>query len=135
MKLLEFNWDPPARQLRQFGVISFFALPFVGWVWGATNNTLAVMALVGLLIAAVGLISPQLIRPLFVTLMCVAAPIGLLVSELAMIMIFFGLLFPIGLVFRLLKRDALNLKIDRDSNSHWNVKKQPPNVASYYRQS
>ena len=135
MKLLDFNWNPTDRQLRQFGVISLFALPLIGWLWGATGITLAAIALAGLLLAVVGFVLPKLIQPLFVGLMVIATPIGLVIGELSMIMIYFGMFLPLGIVFRLMGRDALKLKLDRNASSYWNAKKQPANVASYYRQS
>ncbi len=135
MKLLEFNFHPTDRQLRQFGVISLFAVPLIGWLWGAGGSVLAGLALAGIAIAAAGFLLPKLILPIFVALMIVATPIGLVVGELAMILIFFGMFFPLGLFFRLIGRDALALKIDRDASSYWSAKKQPQSVASYYRQS
>lgn len=135
MKLLDFNWNPTDRQLRQFSAIAMFAMPLVGWLWGATGTTLAAIAGVGVLLAVVGFVVPKLIQPLFVALMVIATPVGLVIGELSMILIFFGMFLPLGLVFRLMGRDALNLKIDRNATSYWHAKKQPENVASYYRQS
>jgi len=135
MKLIEFNFSPTDRQLRQFGAISMFALPLVGWIWGLSGNVLMGLAMTGAVIATAGFVVPKLVLPLFVGLMVIATPIGFVVGELAMIMIYFGLLLPIGLFFRLIGRDALALKLDRNADSYWSPKKQPNSVASYYRQS
>ena len=135
MKLLEFNRNPSDRQLRQFGGMLLLALPLVGWLWGATGAILATLALAGLLLAAVGMVLPKLMWPLFIVLMVIAMPIGFVVGELSMIVIYFGLFLPMGLAFRAIGRDALNLKRDRNTDSYWQVKKQPQNVVSYYRQS
>jgi len=65
--------------------------------------------------------------------MLAAAPMGMLVGELAMLGIFLGVFLPISLVFRLMGRDALRLKIEKNVESYWQTKKQPEQVSSYYR--
>ncbi len=135
MKLVAINWNPNDRQLRQFGIISFAALPLVGWIWGAGVLVLGVLAGTGLILAVAGVVRPRMLTPLFLGLSVVATPIGMVLGEFAMLLIYFGIFLPIGLVFRLLRRDALQLKIDREANSYWQAKKQPKNMASYYRQS
>ncbi len=135
MKLIESNWQPSDRQLRQFGIICVFALPLVAWVWGASWSVIGVLAGIGLTIAIVSLVFPQAVKPLFLGLMIVALPIGMVVGELAMLLIYFGLFLPISLVFRLLGRDPLERKLDRNAKSYWQSKKQPRSAASYYYQS
>ena len=135
MKLVEINWHPTERQLRQFGLICLFALPGVGWIWGASSLVIGILAVVGLLLAGIGSFFPVGLKPLFLALTIVTTPIGMVVGELAMLLIYFGVLMPLGLFFRLIKRDALQRKINRDAETYWEKKKQPTSIASYYRQS
>ena len=135
MKLIEFNWQPTDRQLRQFGVICLVALPAVGWLWGGGTATVALLGVIGLLLAITGMVLPTVLKPVFLALTIVATPIGMVIGELAMLMIFFGVFLPFGLVFRFVQRDALQLRLDRNRDSYWEAKKQPANTASYYRQS
>lgn len=135
MKLVEINWQPTDRQLRQFGGICSVALPAVAWLWGASLNVVAILATIGLAIALVGMIAPRALKYLFLGLSLVATPIGVVVGEVAMLVIYFGCFLPIGLVFRVLRRDALRLRLDRNATSYWESKKQPTKLASYYRQS
>ena len=39
MKLVEINWNPTDRQLRQFGMIALVALPALGWLWSGRYAT------------------------------------------------------------------------------------------------
>lgn len=135
MSLIDANWSPTDRQLRQFGVICLFALPIVGWVWGANPRLLGILALVGAGLAAVGWIAPRAIKPVFVVLMVLAIPIGWVIGELAMLLIYFGLFLPIGLAFKLIGRDALALKLNRGAATYWQEKAKPRSPSSYYRQS
>jgi hypothetical protein len=133
MKLVEINWNPSVRQLRQFGVICLFALPLIGWTWNATPTTLGVLVAIGLIVAAASLRIPKAIKPVFLGLCIVAMPIGMVIGELAMLLIFFGVFLPIGLVFRARRRDALQLHFDRNAHTYWQPKKQPASANSYYR--
>jgi len=134
MTLVEFNWKPTDRQLRQFGIVSTFALPLVGWFWSAPSKTVGILALVGLVVGAVGWIRPQLLKPIFISLAVVATPIGMVVSELMMVLIYGFVFVPMGLWFRVLGRDAMNRKTE-PKNSYWESVKKNPSVAHYYRQS
>ena len=135
MNLLEVNWDPTNRQLRQFGGLCLFALPLVSWLWGGGEQIVAVLAIVGLLTALAGFACPRTLKPAFIGLTVLAAPIGIVIGELAMLLVYFGVFLPIGLVFLALNRDALQLKPERRSKTYWQAKKPPGGAADYYRQS
>lgn len=136
MKLVEINWHPDPRQLQQFGWTALVALPALGWFWsGGSLQVTAGLAVCGLLLALCGQFAPALLRPVFLALMVAALPIGIVVSELALLAIYFGVFLPIGLFFRLTGRDALQLRLDRSQKTYWQRKKPPQGAASYYRQS
>jgi hypothetical protein len=143
MKLIDFNWNPTDRQLKQFGVACFIALPLLGWLW--TSNPLEIgggavpplmwgLAGLGLVLAVVSLIKPQAIKPLFIAVSLVAFPIGLIVGELMLLLMFMLIFTPMALIFRLVGRDALQRKIDRRAKSYWQPKAQAHDSRSYYRQ-
>jgi hypothetical protein len=135
MKLVKMNWSPTDRQLRQFGLIALAAFPLLGWLWSAGNITVVyVAAAAGGLLAVVGLLCPRAIKPVFLALSLLAIPIGMLVSEIALGLIFYGLFVPMGLVFRLIGRDALQRKFHREANTYWQHKRQPADAASYLQQ-
>lgn len=135
MSLVEIIWNPSDRQLRQFGLVALVALPLAGWVWGGVGTGLFCATIAaGALAAVVGLVCPRLLKPLFLALSLAAAPIGLIVSELAMLLIFVVVFLPIGLVFRLLGRDPLARRLDRQAASYWEPKKPSAGPASYLRQ-
>ncbi|MEN6496183.1 MAG: SxtJ family membrane protein [Thermoguttaceae bacterium] len=135
MSLVEIIWNPSDRQLRQFGLVALVALPLAGWVWGGVGTGVFCGTLAaGAVAAVVGLVCPRLLKPFFLALSLAAAPIGLVVSELAMLLIFVGVFLPIGVVIRLLGRDPLSRQLDRQAASYWEPKKPPAGPASYLRQ-
>jgi hypothetical protein len=131
---MHMNWNSTNRQLRQFGWASLVFLPIAAGVWShGSIKAIAITASAGLVLAIVGTIVPRALKPLFIGLSIVAMPIGVVVNEIAMAAAFFLVIVPLGLAFRLMGRDALQLKIDRSAASYWQVKQQPKDVRSYFR--
>ena len=63
-----------------------FVLPLLGWLWNIRANGLTGMLLAGSLVATLSFVWPPAVKPIFVGLMLVAAPIGMVVGELAMLL-------------------------------------------------
>ena len=59
----------------------------------------------------------------------------MVIGELALFLVYFGVVLPVGLVARIARRDALKMKFDREATSYWEAKSKPRDTASYYRQS
>lgn len=134
MKLVEMNWKPSDRELRQFGLIALAAFPLLGWMWGAGPLLLKILAAVGAVLAILGFIAPVAVKPVYIGLCLVTMPIGLVVGEIMMALVFYGVFLPIGLVFRVMGRDALQLQLERAAPTYWAAKKKPNGAASYFQQ-
>jgi hypothetical protein len=134
VKLIDVNWNPTPRQLRQFGVIAGMVLPLVAWRCGAAPISVGLGALAGVAIAVLGWFAPRALKLPFLSLTILAIPIGLIIGELALALIYFGVFFPIGMVFRLMRRDRLKLTLNRQAATYWEKKPRPSGAASYYRQ-
>lgn len=135
MSLVNANWKPTQRQLKQFGLLCALALPGLAWLWSLGSVWIGALALVGVVIATLAWCLPVAVKPIFIGLMLVALPMGWVLSELILLLVY-GLLFvPMGCVFNCLGRDRLHRRFDRRSESYWEAKSQPRSVASYYRQS
>ncbi|MBI3865315.1 MAG: hypothetical protein HY290_25860 [Planctomycetia bacterium] len=141
MKLIDLNRNPTNTQLRQFGLACLVFLPLIGWLTtgrpltleAANVPLLAGLAAFGLVVTIVALVWPRAVKPLFIGASLAAFPIGLVVGELAMLLVFFLVFTPMALIFRLIGRDALQRKVDRQAKSYWQPKAQPKGAASYYR--
>lgn len=135
MSLIEIQWNPADRQVRQFAAICLVSLPFIAWWWSASVPWLVGLGAFGAALLAIAWVQPRLVKPLFVACTLLTAPIGLVIGELALFLIYATVFCPLGILFRIIRRDALRRSIDRDRASYWQVKEQPKSVASYYRQS
>lgn len=135
MSLVTANRKPTQRQLRQFGLLCALALPGLAWLWSLGSVWICALAFVGVVIATLAWCLPVAVKPIFVGLMLVALPIGWVLSELILLLVYALLFVPMGCVFRCVGRDRLHRKFDRQRESYWESKSQPRSVASYYRQS
>lgn len=134
MKLIEINRNPSVRQLRQFAALCIIVPPLLVWFWGGSSQGIRIAGVIGLLSGIAGLIRPALIKPIFLLLMYLTAPIGIVMGEFILMVIYFGVFLPIALLFRISGRDALRLRDDSPAKSWWTVRGQPRSAAGYYRQ-
>jgi hypothetical protein len=121
MALLEVNWNPDRRELRQFAIlwVTFFALfgAYCQWLIGAP---LAATLLWG--VAAIGVggyFRPDILRPAYIVWMALALPIGWTTSHLLLICVYYLVLTPIALLMRLFGYDPMQRELDRSANSYW----------------
>lgn len=113
--------------------MSVFVLPFLGWLWKVGESGLIILLVIGALIAILSFAWPRAVQLIFVGLTLAAAPIGMVVGEAAMLLIYLGVFLPIGLIFRLMGRDAMQRNIDKSASTYWESKREPEKVSSYYR--
>jgi hypothetical protein len=111
-------------------------LLFAWWFgWHADRPTLGwVLLLVAVGGGVAGLLWPAAIRPIFVGWMVLAFPIGWFISRLILGILFYALFTPIGMIFRLMGRDALRLRPPRGVETYWQPKEQATDPRSYLRQ-
>lgn len=119
--MLPINRHPSARELRSF---SRLWLPlFVAVVgalawWRLESPTTAITVWVlGAILAAGALGSPEVARQIFVGLQTLTYPIALVVSTLALALLFYAVFTPIGWLLRLTGHDPLQLR--RGKRSRW----------------
>jgi hypothetical protein len=129
--LISLKLRPSKRQLQQFGWIAAAAFPALSFLLG--RGHLPFFAL-GASSFAFSLLWPRGNRPLFVAMSLVSYPIGFVVSHAALAVLFFGILTPVGVLFRLLGRDPLARRFEPGKPSYW---VELPKIASkkdYFRQ-
>lgn len=144
--MLELNLQPDPKQLRQFGFIALGAFAALGVVvlWrgglfgldfsGAARPFAYILWGLGLISALFSLVAPKANRALYVALVVVTYPIGFVVSHTVLAFLFFGILTPVGLVFRVFGRDPLSRELEPERESYWTDLPEPPDTKAYFRQ-
>lgn len=135
--MIDIDWKPEDKQLRQFGFIALAGYPFMGLVFwyvaSASDAVLFGFIGLGLLCPLLVLIHPKLIKPIYLTMMLLSLLIGVPVSYTLLGVIYFLLFMPVGLLFRLLGRDPLTKGPDKQLSTYWIERKTQPSPASYLR--
>ena len=137
MALIDVNWNPPRRQLRQFAVLFLIFIGGLGTVLYFKNKPLIVSEILWNLswvVCLAGLIYPPLVRPVYVAMMAVALPIGFVISTILMVIIYYLILTPIGLVMRLFGYDPLRMRPAAGTVSLWIERPPVRDVRRYFRQ-
>ena len=128
--------DTSSKEIRKFGLViavalgvigSFVYVKFgnfdvVGWLWG-----------IGLLFLILGFILPSVLRPVYRIWMLLAHFIGGIVSRVILIVLYYIVLVPIGLVLRLFGKDVLDQNFDKKRESYWIKKDLSNHTREQYR--
>jgi len=112
--------------LSGFGALSFYKghPETATWLWSIAGGVLLL-----------GLPVPKLIMPVYIGWMHVAHAIGWFNTRLLLTLLFYLILTPTALVMRVLVKDPLDRKLDRNADTYWKPhKKREDPAASYERQ-
>jgi len=153
MAAIDIDWNPDEKKLKEFGwvsvigfsVIGFLVLPTASWIhslsgeepyaWTDWNWKISLILLgVGIAIWVLSLISIKAVKLVYVFWMAVAFPIGWTISHLILGLLYFLLFTPMAIVFRMMGRDALDRKIDKNAASYWIHREGAPESSRYVRQ-
>ena len=137
MALIDVNWNPPPRQLRQFAGLFLVVFGGLGTLSYFDDKPLLVSQILWGLSAVVGitgLLLPPLVRPVYVVMMAVALPIGFVVSSVLMVVIYYLILTPIGLAMRLFGYDSMRRRSRDGVKSFWIARPRTTDVRRYFRQ-
>jgi len=139
----EVNWKPNRDELRAFGKSLIIGFPCVAlvmlltlrWTEGRwiADAPLA-LAAGGVLAGVVVMLAPPLGRPLYVVWYALACAIGLIIGNLLLALVFYVFVTGIGLFMRLIGRDALRRRLDRQAETYWREAEQPTDPRRYYSQ-
>ncbi len=137
MAVLEINWSPTGRQLRQFALLLALLLGgLTGWLvwkaqplcWVAAAGTAAAVA------GAIGVFRPSLMRAVFVGWMVAVFPLGWLVSHLLLAAIYYLIITPIGMLMRFCGYDPMQRRLDRQAATYWQPRQKDDDPQRYFKQ-
>jgi hypothetical protein len=123
--------------LRQFaGIACALLLALAAWQLanGGWTGVAAMLLGCGGLVGLLGAAQPEKLRFVYVGLTVATFPIGWLVSQLLLVLIYYGVFTPVGLAFRVLGRDALERRFEPDAPTYWQTKRRTADMRQYLRQ-
>ena len=110
---------------RSFGIVFFVFFLIIATYPLINGDELRLWSLIiSIVFLFLGLINSKILNPLNKLWFKFGIFLGKIISPLVMVIIFFLVVTPIGLLMRLLKKDLLNLKFN-DNSSYWIEKTEP----------
>lgn len=136
MALIQVNLKPGKKDLTVFSVGGCLILSVVGLVLRLRGHDTAGHILWGLAVILITsrLISLKATLWLYRVFVVATLPIGWAISMTIMFLFYYGLLTPVGLVFRIMKRDSLHRSWDAQANSYWTPHTAPSKKERYFQQ-
>ncbi len=138
MSLVEINWYPKRKELRNFGIIALIASAVISLLLymlkGLEVQWVLIICGVGFIIFLSSIISAKLSRIIYLGLTLVTLPIGWIISFILLAVFYFLLIMPIGFIFRLMGRDQLCRKFDSGVDSYWLPRRPPDSNDRYFHQ-
>jgi len=137
MRFADIPFHPSRRNLRLFAAIWLILFMALGWkhYFKESHHTAGtVLGCVALVVGIPGLLSPPTVRWVFVGAIVLTFPLGWLVSQLMLALLFYLVVTPVALLFRLKGRDLLGRKLAPGCSTFWTKKTLSQDVRSYFRQ-
>ena len=139
MALIDVNWKPGTRELRQFGGLFFLFAEAIGCLAyfdiglfaGLSPLLPKALWIGGAVVGLATLVLPKSVQPIYVVMMAIALPVGYVVSMTLMIVIYFLVMTPIGVLMRLFGYDPMGKQFDSSASTYW-IKRTPRTDAGYY---
>ena len=117
---------------RSFGILFFIVFLIVG-LWPLKNggDPSQLFLMISGIFLILGLLNSKILTPLNKIWVKFGELLGKIIAPLVMAIIYFIILTPISLFLRIIGKDLLNLKLNKD-NSYW--KKRDKNIGTMDKQ-
>jgi len=136
--LMDINWRPDKNELRKFGDISLAMFLVIGlmltWLERISAQTTLIIATVGLVIYVVSRTYVLGVKPIYLAAYGLSYPLGWVLSHVILGIVYYLIVTPIGIVFRLMGRDHLHRSYDRQAETYWVNHKSAGDMKRYFKQ-
>ena len=137
MRWSDLPLKPNARVLRQFAaawLVFFLAAGVYRYFARGQHEAGVVLGMIAVVVGLAGLVRPATVRWLFVGATVVAFPIGWVVSQVMLAVMFYGIITPLALLFRIQGRDLLARKRAPNRPTFWTPQQTSEEMSTYFRQ-
>ena len=130
------NIKSEKSDLRKFGVsIGIILLIISGILFLKEKESFQLFLSITITLFLSGIALPRLLKPVYLIWMVFATILGWFMTRVILTLLFYLILTPIGLVFRLFGKKFLELDWNYSETSYWNQKNvQPLNKSDYEKQ-
>jgi len=137
MKWSDIQFQPTKKVLRQFAaawLVFLLAAAAHQWLARGHQSAALILGVIAVVVGGFGLVVPPTIRWVYVGAVMLAFPIGWVVSQVMLAVMFFVVITPLALFFRVRGRDLLHRKSPQTDGTFWTTKSLPQDMRRYFRQ-
>lgn len=115
------------NELRKFGfTMSAVLLLVAAFLFWKQKPSMQYFLYAGLGLGVLGLILPQLLRPFYYFWMALAVLMGFVMTRVILTLLYFGLFTPIAILVRLLGKDLLEERWNKNAETYWSKRPSAP---------
>ena len=116
------NISTGKSDIQKFGyTIATILLIVAGFIFFEGKESYQYLIVISSIFFCFGLITPILLKPLYIIWMVLAVILGWFMSRLTLIILFYFILTPIGLVGKLFGQNFLGNNFNSSAKSYWNL--------------
>lgn len=79
-------------------------------------------------------VAPAAVKPIYLFLTIVTYPIGFVLSYVVMAVMYYAVITPVGLIFKIIGRDPMRRAFEPSASTYWIRRRPPESVRRYFRQ-
>jgi len=135
--MIRIERHPSRGQLHVFGLLWFVFFCFWGtlsWWEAGMNAKAAAFWAIAFIIPSAGFVWPEVLRKVYLLAVYVTFPIGIIISSVLLIFVYYIVLTPISLILRLTGYDPMGRFFDRTAKTYWLPRKPKNETERYFKQ-
>lgn len=79
---------------------------------------------IGIVLVVLGTVAPVILRPVYLLWMTMAVALGFVMTRVILTIFYYLVLTPTGMIFRILGKDLLDRKVDREGRKSYWIEKE-----------
>jgi len=118
--------DTSPKEIKKFGLVIMVALTIIAAIIYFNSRDLIILAWLlgsGIILLVFAFLLPKVLVPIYKIWMSFAFILGSIISRVILTILFYFIITPIGITIKILGKDILSLKIEREKESYW-IKKE-----------
>ncbi len=118
---------------KKFGITMGIILAIIGFylIWKRNNHYCYPLSFSAAFFI-IGLFLPSLLKPVYKAWMILSVVMGFMMTKVIMVIIFYLILTPLGLIASMTGKKFLDMKIDKNVKSYWIARGQTQKLKSDY---
>ncbi len=106
--------------VKSFGILFFLVFLIIGfWPKIAGDEIRLWSIIISIIFLVLGLINSKVLVPLNKYWIKLGEFLGKIIAPIVMLIIYFVIVTPIGLLLKIFQKDILNVRSDKNLNSYW----------------